>query len=95
MKIIAESAGASVGECLRIVVYVKLMGCLLSIANNPTPRYTTDMYRFRPLVNEAQKAIWNDIPFPPRTIVEVSRLNQDDIVEIESTFAVPGTSQGH
>jgi hypothetical protein len=49
------------------------------------------MYRFRPLVNEAQKVIWNDIPFPPRTIVEVSRLNQDDIVEIESTFAVPST----
>ncbi len=39
-------------------------------------RYTTDMYRFRPLVNEAQKELWGDMPFPPRTIVEVSRLNQ-------------------
>lgn len=34
------------------------------------------MNRFRPLVNEAQKEIWGEIPFPPRSIIEVSRLNQ-------------------
>ncbi|EXJ83322.1 hypothetical protein A1O1_06943 [Capronia coronata CBS 617.96] len=51
--------------------------------------YTTDMNQYRPLVNEAQSEIWGDVPFPPRSIVEVSRLNQDDIVEVESTFAVP------
>jgi hypothetical protein len=34
------------------------------------------MYRFRPLVNEAQKEIWGEMPFPPRSIIEVSRLNQ-------------------
>ena len=28
-------------------------------------------------------------PYPPRTIVEVARLNQDDIVEVEGTFYVP------
>ena len=31
-------------------------------------------------------------PYPPRTIVEVSRLNQDDIVEVEGTFFVRPTS---
>ncbi|EXJ87149.1 hypothetical protein A1O3_04108 [Capronia epimyces CBS 606.96] len=71
MQMIIEAAGASLGDCLRLVVY------------------TTDMPKYRPLVNEAQKEIWGDVPFPPRSIVEVSRLNQDDIVEVESTFAIP------
>ena len=34
------------------------------------------MPQYRPLVNEAQKEIWGDVPFPPRSIVEVTRLNQ-------------------
>lgn len=34
------------------------------------------MPQYRPLVNEAQTEVWGDIPFPPRSIVEVSRLNQ-------------------
>ena len=40
----------------------------------PLYSYTTDMYRFRPLVNEAQKEIWGEMPF--RSIIEGSRLNQ-------------------
>lgn len=28
-------------------------------------------------------------PYPPRTIVEIHRLNQDDIVKVEGTFYVP------
>jgi 2-iminobutanoate/2-iminopropanoate deaminase len=48
--------------------------------------YTTDMFRFRPLVNKVQSELWGQGPYPPRTIVEVFRLNQDDIVEIEGTF---------
>lgn len=51
--------------------------------------YTTDMYRFRPLVNKVQAQMWGDMPFPPRTIIEVDRLNQDDIVEVEGTFYAP------
>lgn len=51
--------------------------------------YTTDMYRFRPVVNDVQRHLWPEGAFPPRTIVEVSRLNQDDIVEVEGTFALP------
>jgi 2-iminobutanoate/2-iminopropanoate deaminase len=51
--------------------------------------YVTDMDRYRPLVNKIQEEIWGSPPYPPRTIVEVSRLNQDDIVEVEGTFFCP------
>jgi 2-iminobutanoate/2-iminopropanoate deaminase len=51
--------------------------------------YVTDMDRYRPLVNAIQKELWDEGPYPPRTIVEVSRLNQDDIVEVEGTFYCP------
>ncbi len=51
--------------------------------------YVTDMDRYRPLVNKIQEEFWGRPPYPPRTIVEVSRLNQDDIVEVEGTFFCP------
>ena len=51
--------------------------------------YVTDMDRYRPLVNKIQEEFWGGPPYPPRTIIEVSRLNQDDIVEVEGTFFCP------
>ncbi|MEM4846672.1 MAG: RidA family protein [Thermosphaera sp.] len=51
--------------------------------------YMTDMYRYRPIVNQIQEELWGDGPYPPRTIVEVRRLNQDDIFEVEGTFYAP------
>jgi 2-iminobutanoate/2-iminopropanoate deaminase len=51
--------------------------------------YVTDMFRYRPLVNKVQEQLWGTGPYPPRTIIEVDRLNQDDIVEIEGTFYAP------
>jgi 2-iminobutanoate/2-iminopropanoate deaminase len=51
--------------------------------------YVTDMDRHRPLVNKVQEQLWRGEPYPPRTIVEVRRLNQDDIVEVEGTFFCP------
>src|ERR1043166_5544817 len=71
MKLIAESEGGSLRDCVRIVVYV------------------TDMFRLRPLVNKVQEELWGKPPYPPRTIVEVHRLNQDDIMEVEGTFYAP------
>jgi len=71
MQMIAESEGASLRDCVRIVVYV------------------TDMFRFRPLVNKVQEELWGNGRYPPRTIVEVHRLNQDDIFEVEGTFYAP------
>ena len=51
--------------------------------------YVTDMYRFRPIVNKIQEELWGKGPYPPRTIVEVHRLNGDDIFEVEGTFYAP------
>ena len=51
--------------------------------------FVTDMNRLRPLVNQIQQEFWGLGPYPPRTIVEVSRLNQDDIFEVEGTFYAP------
>ena len=51
--------------------------------------YVTDMDRYRPIVNKIQEEFWGTPPYPPRTIVEVSRLNQDDVVEVEGTFFCP------
>src|SRR3954466_3368493 len=51
--------------------------------------YVTDMFRFRPLVNKVQEELWGNGPYPPRTIVEVHRLNQDDIFEVEGPFYAP------
>jgi 2-iminobutanoate/2-iminopropanoate deaminase len=56
--------------------------------------YVTDMGRHRPLVNKIQEELWGGPPYPPRTIVEVSGLNQDDIVEVEGTFFCPVGPRG-
>jgi len=71
MEHVARAHGATLGDAVRLVVYV------------------TDMDRFRPLVNAVQQELWGEGPYPPRTIVEVRRLNQDDVVEVEGTFHAP------
>ena len=73
MKLIAESEGANLADCVRLTVFV------------------TDMGRLRPLVNKVQKELWTGVPYPPRTIIEVSALNQDDFFEVEGTFYAPKT----
>jgi len=60
-----------------------LSSCVRTVA------YVTDMARLRPLVNKIQEEFWGLGPYPPRTIVEVARLNQDDIFEVEGTFYAP------
>jgi enamine deaminase RidA (YjgF/YER057c/UK114 family) len=51
--------------------------------------YVSDLHRFAPLVDKAQAEIWGKPPYPPRTMVEVQRLFDDDIVEIDSVFYAP------
>jgi 2-iminobutanoate/2-iminopropanoate deaminase len=51
--------------------------------------FVTDMARHRPIANKIQEELWGGGPYPPRTILEVSKLNQDDIFEVEGTFYVP------
>ena len=55
--------------------------------------YVTDIFRFRPIVNKVQEEMWGSGPYPPRTIIEVHRLNQDDIAEVEGTFYAPSHAQ--
>ena len=51
--------------------------------------FVTDMARLRPLLNKVQEELWAGGPYPPRSIVEVAKLNQDDIFEVEGTFFAP------
>ena len=51
--------------------------------------FVTDMGRLRAIVNKVQEQLWSGGPYPPRTILEVTRLNQDDIFEVEGTFYAP------
>jgi 2-iminobutanoate/2-iminopropanoate deaminase len=53
--------------------------------------FVTDMNRLRPIVNKVQEQLWGGPPYPPRTIVQVAKLNQDDIFEVEGTFYAPKT----
>jgi 2-iminobutanoate/2-iminopropanoate deaminase len=55
--------------------------------------YVTDMGRLRPVVNKVQAELWDGGPYPPRTIVEVRALAQDDIVEVEGIFYAPVSDQ--
>jgi 2-iminobutanoate/2-iminopropanoate deaminase len=71
LKLIAQSEGASLQDCVRLTVYV------------------SDLHRFAPMVDKAQAELWGKPPYPPRTMVEVQRLFDDDIVEIDSVFYAP------
>ncbi len=51
--------------------------------------YVSDLHRFAPMVDKAQAELWAKPPYPPRTMVEVQRLFDDDIVEIDSVFYAP------
>jgi 2-iminobutanoate/2-iminopropanoate deaminase len=48
--------------------------------------FVTDMKVHRPIVNQVQTEVWGAGPYPPRTIVAVSALNQEDFVEVEATL---------
>ena len=51
--------------------------------------YVSDLNRFAPLVDAAQQELWGTAPFPPRTLIEVQRLFDGMIVEVEGTFYAP------
>ena len=71
IKLIAESEGATLKDCVRLTVYV------------------SDLSLIAPLVEKAQAELWGGPPYPPRTMVEVRRLFDDDMVEIDSVFYAP------
>jgi enamine deaminase RidA (YjgF/YER057c/UK114 family) len=51
--------------------------------------YVSDLHGYAPMVDKAQAELWGGPPYPPRTMVEVQRLFDDDIVEIDSVFYAP------
>ena len=51
--------------------------------------YVSDLHRYAPMVDKAQAELWGGPPYPPRTMIEVQRLFDDDIVEIDSVFYAP------
>jgi enamine deaminase RidA (YjgF/YER057c/UK114 family) len=71
LKLIAQSEGATLQDCVRITVYL------------------SDLHRFAPFVSKVQAELWGKPPYPPRTMFEVQRLFDDDIVEIDSVFYAP------
>jgi enamine deaminase RidA (YjgF/YER057c/UK114 family) len=71
IRLIAQSEGASLQDCVRLTVYV------------------SDLHRYAPMVDKAQEELWGRPPYPPRTMIEVQRLFDDDIVEIDSVFYAP------
>ena len=72
IKLIAQSEGASLRDCVRLTVYVSDL--------RPVRTYGG---HWRRRSSGASRRI------PPRTMVEVKRLFDDDIVEIDSVFYAP------
>ena len=53
-----------------------------------TTVYVTDMKNSRTVINDLYEEFFGE-KFPTRTILEISALNQDDIVEIEAIAHIP------
>lgn len=51
--------------------------------------YVSDVARLRPVVNKVQEELWGKGSYPPRTVLEVRKLDQDDIAEVDGTFYAP------
>lgn len=51
--------------------------------------YVSDVTGLRPVVNKVQEELWGKGPYPPRTVLEVRKLDQDDIAEVDATFYAP------
>ena len=71
IKLMAESEGATLQDCVRVTVYL------------------SDLHRYAGIVDKVQAEIWGKPPYPPRTMMEVQRLFEDDIVEIDTVFYAP------
>jgi len=71
IRLIAQSEGASLQDCVRLTVYV------------------SDLRQYAAMVEKVQAELWGKPPYPPRTMIEVKRLFDDDIVEIDSVFYAP------
>jgi 2-iminobutanoate/2-iminopropanoate deaminase len=73
VKQVVEAQGGTLQDAVRLTIYV------------------SDVVKLRPVVNQVQQdeALWGKGPYPPRTVLEVRRLDQDDIAEVDATFFAP------
>lgn len=51
--------------------------------------YLSDLNRFAGVIDKVESELWGGPPYPPRTLVEVQRLFDGMIVEIDSVFYAP------
>jgi enamine deaminase RidA (YjgF/YER057c/UK114 family) len=51
--------------------------------------YLSDLHRYAGIVDRVQAELWGSPPYPPRTMVEVQRLFDDDIIEVDTVFYAP------
>jgi hypothetical protein len=56
--------------------------------------YVSDLHRVAPFVSKVQAGLWGRPPYPPRTMFEVKRLFDVDIVEIDNIFYAPIRKRG-
>jgi enamine deaminase RidA (YjgF/YER057c/UK114 family) len=51
--------------------------------------YLSDLNGFAAIVDKVETELWNGPPYPPRTLIEVQRLFDGMVVEIDSVFYTP------
>jgi len=73
VKQVVEAQGATLQDAVRLTIYV------------------SDVVKYRAMINQIQQdeTLWGKGPYPPRTVLEVRKLDQDDIAEVDATFYAP------
>jgi enamine deaminase RidA (YjgF/YER057c/UK114 family) len=87
-RLVADAEGRIRQAFLNISLIARSEGASLQDCVRLTI-YVSDLGRFAALVDKVQAELWGKPPYPPRTMVEVRRLFDDDIVEIDSVFYAP------
>ena len=87
-RLVADPAGRIRQAFLNIRLIAQSEGASLQDCVRLTI-YVSDLSKVAPLVDKVQAELWGKPPYPPRTMVEVRRLFDDDIVEIDSVFYAP------
>lgn len=87
-KLVADPEGRIRQAFLNIRLIARSEGASLQDCVRLTI-YVSDLDQVAALVDKVQAELWGKPPYPPRTMVEVRRLFDDDIVEIDSVFYAP------
>jgi enamine deaminase RidA (YjgF/YER057c/UK114 family) len=88
---LVEGEEARIGQAFRNMLHIAAAEGASAADCVRLTVYVTDMTRHRAIANRVQEDLWRGGPHPPRTILEVKALNQNDIFEVEGTFYAPLT----